>query len=114
MRDPLLKEAIKVTPSRVSMKSSGEPRARTSGWITGIEAARAKAPMTAPISELNKAAPNALPASPFLAMGWPSTIVAAAVPSPGTPKRMEVMSPVVETTECIPRRKAKPSMASMP
>jgi hypothetical protein len=34
-------------------------------------------------------------------------MVAAVVGSPGTPKRMEVMSPVVFVTAAIPRRKAK-------
>jgi hypothetical protein len=31
-------------------------------------------------------------------MGWPSTTVAAEIASPGTPKRIEVMSPVVAAT----------------
>jgi hypothetical protein len=42
-------------------------------------------------------------------MACPSRTVAAVVPSPGTPKRIDVMSPVVATTECIPRRNAKAS-----
>ena len=69
--------------------------------------------LTAPIRELINAAPNALPASPFLAIAWPSKIVAAALPSPGTPKRTEVISPVVAVTECIPKRKAKAATGVM-
>ena len=56
-----------------------------------------------------RAAPSARPASPRLAIGWPSTTVAAESPSPGTPNRMDVMSPVVAATECMPRRKANAS-----
>jgi hypothetical protein len=36
-------------------------------------------------------------------------MVDAVVGSPGTPKRIEVMSPVVAVTAAIPRRKAKAS-----
>ena len=96
-------------PTTASMNSSGAPKVRTRGRTTGIARARAKAPTKAPTSELMSAAPKARPASPFFAIAWPSRMVAAVVPSPGTPKRTEVMSPVVETTECIPRRKAKAS-----
>jgi hypothetical protein len=77
--------------------------------MTGIARARQTAPKIAPTKELIRAAPSARPASPFFAMGWPSTIVAAVVGSPGTPKRMEVISPVVPVTADMPRRKAKAS-----
>ncbi len=96
-----------------SMKSSGAPKVRTRGRMIGIEMASAKAPTRAPTSELINAAPSALPASPFLAMEWPSRIVAAALPSPGTPNRIEVISPVVAVTECIPSRNAKASTGVM-
>ena len=91
------------------MKNSGEPNVSTSGRTTGMARARAKAPNTAPKSELMIAAPSARPASPFLAMGWPSTIVEAVVGSPGIPNRIEVMSPVVLVTAAIPRRNANAS-----
>ena len=38
-----------------------------------------------------------------------ATTVATVVASPGIPKRTDVMSPVVETTECIPSRKGNAS-----
>ncbi len=69
VRDSPLRAAIKLMPSSASIKNSGEPRDSTSGVTMGIEAARTKAPTTAPIRELNRAAPRARPASPFLAMG---------------------------------------------
>ena len=72
-----------------------------------------KAPNTAPTNELISAAPSARPASPFLAIGWPSTMVAAVIPSPGTPKSTEVISPVVAVTALEPRRKANAVMGSM-
>ncbi len=40
-------------------------------------------------------------------------IVAAAVPSPGIPKRIEVISPVVPVIACIPRRKEKAEIGSL-
>src|SRR5437879_625211 len=90
-----LSEATKVMPSTASMKNSGEPRVSTSGRTMGIASPRTRAPNTAPMSELIIAAPRARPASPFFAMAWPSTMVAAVVGSPGIPNRMDVMSPVV-------------------
>jgi hypothetical protein len=74
-----------------------------------MDKARNPAPIRALTRELIRTAPNALPASPFFAMGYPSTAVATVVASPGIPKRTEVMSLLVETTECIPRRKGKAS-----
>ncbi len=108
-----LREATKVIPTKASMKNSGAPIERTSGLTRGIARARAKAPNTAPTRELISAAPRASPAYPLLAMGCPSTIVAAVIPSPGTPKRTEVMSPVVAVTALEPRRKAKAVVGSI-
>ena len=104
-----LSEVMQAMPITVTMKSSGEPKVSTSGRTIGIETASAAAPMSAPTSELISAAPSARPASPFLAIGWPSTTVAADSPSPGTPNRIEVMSPVVAATECMPSRNANAS-----
>ena len=42
-----------------------------------------------------------------------STIVEAVVPSPGTPNRIEVMSPVVAVTAFEPKRNAKAEVGSM-
>ncbi len=106
-----LSDAINVTPNMASMKNSGERMDNTSGRTTGIARARAKAPNTAPTSELVRAAPRARPASPFFAMGWPSTMVAAVMPSPGMPNKMDVMSPVVAVTAEMPSRNAKASTA---
>ena len=64
-----LRDARKVTPSSASMKNSGDPMASTSGRTMGMARASAKAPKTAPTSELMSDAPRARPASPFLAMG---------------------------------------------
>ena len=110
---PPLRAPTKVTPATVSMKNSGVPRASTRGVTTGMATAMAPAPMRAPMSELMSEAPRARPASPFLAMGWPSTMVEAVDPSPGMPKRMEVMSPVVAVTAIIPSRKENASTASI-
>jgi len=99
-----------VMPSTASMKNSGEPRVSTSGRTMGIASPRTRAPNTAPMSELIIAAPRARPASPFFAMAWPSTMVAAVVGSPGMPNRMDVMSPVVAVTASMPRRKANASI----
>src|SRR5262245_23767970 len=108
-RAPPLSEATKVMPTRASMKNSGEPNVSTSGRTIGMVRASTRAPNTAPKSELIMAAPRARPASPFLAMAWPSTTVAAVVGSPGIPKRIEVMSPVVLVTAAIPSRNANAS-----
>ena len=96
------------------MKNSEEPMESTSGCTMGIARASAKAPKTAPTSELMSAAPRARarfpPSSPW---GWPSTMVAAVMPSPGTPKRIEVMSPVVAVTALEPRRNANAVVGSI-
>ena len=104
-----LSEVMQAMPITVIMKSSGEPKVSTSGRTIGIDTASAAAPISAPTSELISAAPSARPASPFFAIGWPSTTVAADRPSPGTPNRIDVMSPVVAATECMPSRKANAS-----
>ena len=69
--------------------------------------------LTRHAAKLMSAAPRARPASPFLAMGWPSTMVAAVMPSPGTPNRIDVMSPVVAVTAFEPRRNANAVVGSI-
>ena len=91
------------------MKNSGEPKVSTSGRTMGRARASTRAPNTAPNSELVMAAPRARPASPSLAIGWPSTMVDAVVGSPGMPNRIDVMSPVVLVTAAIPSRNANAS-----
>src|SRR5215510_11640256 len=105
-----LRDATNVMPRSASMKNSGEPSASTSGRTTGIARPRTSAPNTAPTSELIIAAPSARPASPFFAIAWPSTIVAAVVGSPRIPNRIEVISPVVAVTASIPSRNANASI----
>src|SRR5262249_3694536 len=83
------------------------------GRTMGRAGAGPAAPISAPISEEASAAPSARPASPFFAIAWPSRMMAAVVASPGTPKRIDVTSPVVATTECMPSRKAKASTGCM-
>jgi len=96
-------------PTMMIRNSSGDPKVSTSGRTMGTEIASIAAPIRAPRSEAVSEAPSARPASPFFAIGCPSTTVAAESPSPGTPNRIEVMSPVVAATECIPSRKANAS-----
>ena len=100
-------------PTMDNIKNSGEPNVNTSGRTTGMASAKAAAPTMAPIKELVREAPNARPACPFFAIAWPSRMVATVVASPGMPNRMEVISPVVATTECIPRRKANACTGAM-
>ena len=72
-----------------------------------MASARKSAPKIAPTKELISAAPRARPASPFLAIGWPSTMVAALMPSPGTPNSTAGMVSEVVVTAPKPSRKAK-------
>src|SRR5262245_5099089 len=109
MTDPPVREARNATPRMANMKYWGEPTDKTSGLTSGMEIARHNAPKIAPTNELIRAAPRARPASPFLAMGWPSTSMEAVMASPGTPNRIDVMLPVVAVTAAIPRRKEKAS-----
>ena len=104
-----LSDVMHASPITETMNSSGEPNVSTSGRTIGTDTANVAAPITAPSSELMRAAPSARPASPRLAIGCPSTTVAAERASPGTPNRIDVMSPVVAATECMPRRKANAS-----
>src|SRR5205807_1591546 len=105
-----LSEATNLMQIRASMKNTGEPCVSTSGRTIGIASPSTSAPNTAPTSELIIAAPSARPASPFFAIAWPSTIVAAVVGSPGIPNRIDVMSPVVAVTASMPSRKANASI----
>ena len=100
-------------PRRLSIRNSGAPMESTRGWTMGMARASAKAPKMAPTKELMSAAPRARPASPRLAMAWPSTTVAAVMPSPGTPNSTEVMSPVVAVTAWLPSRNAKAVVGSI-
>ena len=108
-----LSAARKQIPRIAREKNSGDLKDSTSGVTMGMAAAREKAPTMAPTSELMSAAPRARPASPFLAMGWPSMMVAVDTTSPGTPNRIEVMSPVVPVTAYIPSRNANACTGSI-
>src|SRR5262249_28580284 len=107
--DPPVREARNAMPSMENMKYWGEPTDKTRGLTIGIEIARHKAPKIAPTNELIRAAPRARPASPFFAMGWPSTTMEAEMGSAGTRNRIEVMSTVVAVTAVIQRRNEKAS-----
>ena len=96
-------------PSSASMNSSGDRTDRARSAAGGTARASVSAPNTDPASELKRDAPIARAASPRRAIGWPSTIVAAAVASPGMPTRIDVRSPVVAATEATPMRRAKAS-----
>jgi hypothetical protein len=111
--DPPVKDARNAKPSMANMKYCGDPTDRTRGRTIGIQIARHNAPKIAPTNEAISAAPSARPASPFLAMGWPSTSIEAVMGSPGTPKRIDVMSPVVAVTAVIPSRKENASTGLM-
>ena len=65
------------------------------------------APTMPPASDEAKPAPKARPASPFLAMAWPSITVAAAPTWPGTPNSTAVMKSDEVITAAMPSRSAK-------
>ena len=66
-----------------------------------------------PNAETVKAAPKARPASPRLAMAWPSMMVAWEPTVPGTANSTEGMVSEVVVTASMPMMKAKAETASM-
>ena len=75
-------------PKTQMANNSGDRKNSTIGVTTGIMTPRMTAPISPPISDELKAAPKARPASPRLAIGYPSITVAAQPTVPGTPKRI--------------------------
>src|SRR5262249_21433167 len=105
--DPPVTEARNAMPSMENMKYWGEPTDKTRGLTIGIEIARHQPPEIATPNELNRAGPRAPPATASLAVGWRAKTMEAVMGSPGTPNRIEVMSPVVAVTAVSPRRNEK-------
>ena len=93
-------------PNSVNARSSGEPIASRIGRSTGMLTASTTAPTRPPASEAAKPAPKARPASPFLAMAWPSITVAAAPTWPGTPNSTAVMKSDEVITAAMPSSRA--------
>ena len=83
--DPL-RLATMHTPSTAIMKNSGEPKVSTSGLRIGMDRVSTRAPKMPPMADTVNAAPKARPASPRLAMAWPSMMVAWEPTVPGTAK----------------------------
>ena len=69
-------EATTLKPNKVSIKSSAEENANTTGRATKINKLKMMAPTTPPIIEDKKAADSARAACPFFANGKPSITVA--------------------------------------
>ena len=100
-------------PNSVKARSSGEPIASSTGRSTGMLMASTIAPIRPPASEEVKPAPKARPASPFLAMAWPSITVAAAPTCPGTPNSTAEMKSDEVITAAMPSSSAIAVCASM-
>jgi len=102
----------KLTPNAVSMNSSGEPSASTSGRAMGIESVRPSAPMSPPMSDERNAALSARAAWPCLASWWPSITDVAEAADPGAPISTEVIVSEVCTTARAPVSTAAAAIAS--
>ena len=72
-----------------------------------------RAPKMPPMADTVNAAPKARPASPRLAMAWPSMMVAWEPTVPGTAKSTDGMVSEVVVTASMPMMKAKAEMGSM-
>ena len=94
-------------PNTARPSISGEPKDSIKGLRMGMLTASRKAPNTPPRRDAVKAAPNALPACPRRASGWPSRMVAAEPDVPGTPNKTAGMVSDVVVTEPMPSNKAK-------
>ena len=110
--DPL-RLATMHTPSTAIMKNSGEPKVSTSGLRMGMDRVSTTAPKMPPMADTVNAAPKARPASPRLAMAWPSMMVAWEPTVPGTAKSTDGMVSEVVVTASMPMMKAKAEMGSM-
>src|SRR3954470_5441911 len=79
----------------------------------GMEMPNSMAPKMPPMSDDMYAAERARPASPFLAMGKPSSTVAADAAPPGTPKRMAGIGSPVAVVDPRPSNSANAVYGSM-
>jgi hypothetical protein len=87
-------------------KNSADPNINTRGLKIGIVKLSTIAPITPPRIDAVTAAPMALPASPFLAIGKPSIIVAVLPEVPGEPISMQVTHPAVQVIAAMLKIKA--------
>jgi hypothetical protein len=110
---PWLTDATSVSPSTQTASSSGVPIASMKGRRIGIDSASRIAPNSPPTIEDENDAPKARPASPRLAIGWPSSTVAADPIAPGTPNRIAGTVSEVAVTAHMPIRKASAVCASI-
>src|SRR5215470_9060701 len=100
-------------PRNEKASNSGEPRNNMTGRRIGIETAIRKAPNTPPMSEDMYAALSARPASPFLAIGKPSSTVAAEAAPPGTPNSTAGIGSPVAVVDPSPSSSANAVYGSM-
>ena len=100
-------------PRMQRQRNSGEPSISTSGRKIGIDSVSTRQPIRPPMSDAVKAAPMAFPASPRLAIGWPSRIVAVLPAVPGAPIRILGIGPEVKVIDAMPRINGSAEVASM-
>jgi hypothetical protein len=79
--------------SIISANSSGEPKASATFASGGAKRVNRITEMVPPTKEAAAATTSARSASPFIAIGRPSKVVATAVEAPGIPSMMELMAP---------------------
>ena len=94
------------SPQITNIVNSGEPKLNTRGLRMGRLRSSTPAPNIPPSGEAMKAAPKARLASPFWAMGKPSTMVAWLPELPGTAISTEGKVLAVLDTAPMPNRKA--------
>jgi hypothetical protein len=85
--------AMELRPKTQSMKYSGGPNFRANFANVGAITIRQRIPKRLPNREAVVDMPIARPASPFWAMGYPSSVVMTAGGSPGRFKRMAAIDP---------------------
>ena len=100
-------------PRSEKASSSGEPRYRMIGRITGMATAMSRAPKTPPSKADIYEAPSALPPAPCLVMGKPSSTVAAEAAWPGAPNTMAEIGSAVVVVDPRPRSSAKAACGSI-
>ena len=79
--------------SIISANSSGEPKASATFASGGANIVNRITEIVPPTKDAVAATTSARSASPFIAMGLPSNVVATAVDAPGMPSMMELIAP---------------------
>ena len=102
------------SPSTVSMSSSGNPKASTTGRAATMKKVRSAAPSSPPNSDEAKAAARARAACPARASGNPSSTVAWEADEPGIPISTEAKVSEVGITATSPTIMARPDTGSIP